>query len=199
MKRAGWIAWLAGTGAVLALPASVQAAARLSPGLYLGKGKLSGGFTGHSVDVKIKKSGLFEFCLRISADGAVAPTSRWSIGPTTLSDRVPHASGSGIFDGGGALSGTAASATPRIILSGTQSMSITIGIAGLPKVTVPVSFNVANERLHITTLTRTGFRGDVAFPAEKAQGQSGFHSTERGYFTATQVARCTVPRVPKIT
>ncbi|MHB1568914.1 MAG: hypothetical protein ACYC0H_06890 [Solirubrobacteraceae bacterium] len=198
MKRTGWIGLVAAAAWALMFASAVDAATQLPAGWYLGRGRLSGGFSGNGVNVKITHSGLFAFCLLVEPSGTVSPKSKWSIGPTNLSETLPHATGHGTFDGGGVLSGNASVPHPKITLSGNQTLAITISIPGAPSVTVPYSFSVGNHKLQIAKMTATGFKGDVAFQSRRAQGASGFNSNERGYYTATKVASCTVPSVPKI-
>jgi hypothetical protein len=176
------------TAALLVAPVSSVAAAGFTPGLWQGKGRLTGGFHGKGETVRITKGGTFRFCLREGPGGAVSShASRWVIKPTVISEQnSAGATGRGKLTGAGRLSGHGGA----VSMSGTDKLKITVDVDGL-KITLPFSLPI-KAKLPVTRATGKRVTGDIAFENRNAQEKAGFTSNERGTYTAKPVAHCTV-------
>ncbi len=174
--------------ALLVVPVSAVAAAGFAPGVWQGKGHLTGGFHGKGENVRITKGGAFRFCLRETPGGSVSSHgSSWVIKPTVISEQnSAGAIGRGKLTGAGRLSGHGGG----VSMSGTDKLKITVDVDGL-KITLPFSLAI-KAKLPVTHATPKRVTGDIAFENRQAQEKAGFTSNERGTYTAKPVAHCTV-------
>lgn len=173
-------------GLVLA-PASALAAARFGPGLWQAKGRLTGGFHGHGVNVRITGGGIFAFCVDVGRNGAISSTNdKWILRRTVLSEHLSSLHGTGIVTGSGILGGT----TSALTMKGTETAKVTL-FSHHFSFTQPASLPLS-ARLPVTTATATKVKGDMAVLSRRAQSGAGFATNERGIYVARPVSRCTV-------
>lgn len=175
--------------ALLLVPVSAWAARSFAPGIWQGRGRVTGGFSGSGVSVHVTR-GAFAFCLYVARNGAVTRKSKWVLRRLTISEHISSSghtvTGTGVAHGAGLLKGHASS----VKLKGAESMSITITVGG-HQVTTPVSYSVSTP-LSISRASLRQVTGDVALKARAAQQQAGFTSDERALYVAHPVSHCTL-------
>jgi hypothetical protein len=175
---------------VLIAPMSALAAS-FGSGLWQAKGRLTGGFHGHGVNVQIVGGGTFAFCVDVARNGGISPSaSKWIQRRTVLSEHLSgggvHVTGTGILTGTGQLGGN----TSNLTVSGTTTVRITLLGHGF-SMTVPSTLPFS-ARLPVTTATSSRVTGDIAVLSRRAQRGVGFATNERGAYIAHRVTRCTV-------
>jgi hypothetical protein len=175
------------------------------PGLYEGKGKLTGGFDANGVKVQVTSGGTFQFCAHIGGKkphlGQIrSDYSHWAQEPTTISTVLTNGAGSadGTMDGFGTLGGYVNARGNGLVLyqGGTYRLDLTVDVFGVKFNLPPMSFSLAGKLP--ATKTSSGFKGDGAVQNRTAQQQSGFSSNERLDYTAHRVKTCVTSEPPSL-
>lgn len=166
----------------------VAPAKSFAPGVWQGRGRVTGGFFGRGVSVRVTR-GTFAFCLYVAPVGTVCQSqSRWILSRLAVTERISspghHVTGTGSAQGGGSLKGRASA----VKLTGAETMTITITVDG-HRVVVPVSYSVSTA-MPILTASPQRVTGDVALKARAAQQHAGFTSNERALYVAQPVSHC---------
>jgi hypothetical protein len=176
--------------ALLVVPVSAWAAKSFAPGVWQGRGRVTGGFSGHGVSVHVTH-GTFAFCLYVAPNGHVSQSnSKWVLRRLTLAERISSSghqvTGTGIAHGGGRLKGHASG----VKLIGAESMTITFNVDG-HQVTTSDAYGVSAP-LPISTASPHRVTGDIALKSRAAQQHAGFNTNERALYAAQPVSHCTL-------
>lgn len=171
-------------------PAGAMAPKSFAPGIWRGAGRITGGFSGRGVHVRVT-NGTFAFCLYVAPSGRVSATrSRWTIRNFTFTERISagahQVTGTGSAHGGGRLSGR----TSAVKVKGAQSLTLTLSVDG-HRITDSIPLSVSTT-MPIATASAHRVTGDVALKGRTAQRHAGFASNERALYVARPVSRCTL-------